>query len=181
MRAALELSEREAADQARREERQALEEVRRLEEREAAEIAEALRMVAEAEEREAYEEAMGFAWAEQTTSATAGDAAEQQLAALMELGFHAELCTPLCDGVTPLEELVERLMSASNATGDGPTSSSDVGGAPVVGVPVVGTPVFYPAGGLYGADETAGDDVFPEGRRQGSGGGRRWFGARRSR
>jgi len=36
-------------------------------------------------------------------------AAERQLAALMDLGFHAELVVPLCDGVTAVEDLVETL------------------------------------------------------------------------
>ena len=38
-------------------------------------------------------------------------AAERQLAALMEFGFHAEAAMPLCDGVTSIEELVETLIS----------------------------------------------------------------------
>ena len=36
--------------------------------------------------------------------------ADRQLAILMDLGFQAVDAIPLCDGVTPVEELVERLM-----------------------------------------------------------------------
>lgn len=130
---ALAASEREAREQARREEEQALESVRLAEEREAAEIVEALRMVEEAIKREAEEEMMasfmhGGACKEDTTAfttdATGDAAAERQLAALMELGFHAALAAPLCDGVTPLEELVERLMPTSTTS----TSSTECGG-----------------------------------------------------
>ena len=35
--------------------------------------------------------------------------AEQQLAALMELGFHAEAAAPYCDGVSSIEEIVDSL------------------------------------------------------------------------
>ena len=34
---------------------------------------------------------------------------EQQLAALMELGFHAEVAAPYCDGVSAIEDIVEQL------------------------------------------------------------------------
>ena len=34
---------------------------------------------------------------------------QKQLSLLMEMGFHAEVAGPLCDGVTPLEALVEQL------------------------------------------------------------------------
>ena len=125
---ALAASEREAREQARREEEQALESVRLAEEREAAEIVEALRMVEEAIKREADEEILasfmhGGACMEETTAftkdATDDAAAERQLAALMELGFHAALAAPLCDGVTTLEELVERLMTTSTTSTSG--------------------------------------------------------------
>ena len=36
-------------------------------------------------------------------------AMQKQLSLLMEMGFHAEVAGPLCDGVTPLEALVEQL------------------------------------------------------------------------
>ena len=39
----------------------------------------------------------------------AASSAEQQLAALMELGFHAEMAAPYCDGVSPIEDIVEQL------------------------------------------------------------------------
>jgi hypothetical protein len=125
---ALAASEREAREQARREEEQALESVRLAEEREAAEIVEALRMVEEAIKREAEEEILasfmhGGACMEETTAftkdATDDAAAERQLAALMELGFHAALAAPLCDGVATLEELVERLMTTSTTSTSG--------------------------------------------------------------
>ena len=45
--------------------------------------------------------------------------AERQLAALMELGFHAELAAPLCDGVSPVEGLVEQLMEMQISAGAG--------------------------------------------------------------
>jgi hypothetical protein len=42
---------------------------------------------------------------------------EGQLAALMELGYHAEEALPFCDGVASIEELVERLSLASDMDG----------------------------------------------------------------
>ena len=67
--------------------------------------------------------------------------AEQQLAALMELGFHAEQALPLCDGVSPIEELVERLTLADGqALGDEGELFSDRYGVPYEYVDASATP-----------------------------------------
>jgi len=131
----LKASEREARDSALREEKEALAEVRAAEEREAAEIEEAVRLVEEAMQREraefddalqAVQRAEGSVTvgvhpgAQLAVSDDLSAAAEQQLAALMDLGFHAELAAPLCDGVTAVEDLVETLTSQQWAPGDTP-------------------------------------------------------------
>ena len=36
---------------------------------------------------------------------------ERQLAMLMELGFHAQLAVAYCDGRTPVEQLVDRILA----------------------------------------------------------------------
>jgi len=162
MQAALEASEREEREAALREERHALEQVRLAEEREAAEIAEALRMVDEAMQREAMEEAT--CWERMQAAEATGVTVEQQLAILMELGFHAELAAPVCDGATPIEELVEKLMSMSTLTG-GLADTASVGASHDGGDPVF---ISYASG-------SGAEDVFPE-RRQ-SQQGRRWIGA----
>ena len=180
----LKASEREARDSALREEKEALAEVRAAEEREAAEIEEAVRLVEEAmqrvscspthllrvhlpsngcclvyrkgqccerslqpsvikthlhamccdaQERAEFDEALQAVeraegsvlagvhpGAQLAVSDDLSAAAEQQLAALMDLGFHAELAAPLCDGVTAVEDLVETLTSQQWAPGDTP-------------------------------------------------------------
>ncbi len=79
-------------------------------------IAEAVAAVEEAmrREREEVEAALrAVEAAEQSprgSSAEVARTAELQLMALMELGFHAEMALPLCDGVSSVEELVEILM-----------------------------------------------------------------------
>ena len=45
--------------------------------------------------------------------------AERQLAALMEMGYHAEQAAPFCDGETPLELLVEQIDAAEREAGGG--------------------------------------------------------------
>ena len=146
LQAALAQSEREAHEAALLEERSAVADVLEAERREAAEIAEALRLVEEAmrKEREEFEDALrAVALAESSNDvepydhgvhppacvpsshrgdrnscggsgsmASAAQAVgdpEQQLAACMELGFHAELAAPYCDGLSSLEEIVEQL------------------------------------------------------------------------
>jgi len=42
-------------------------------------------------------------------AATPSESAESQLATLMELGYHAELVAPYCDGVSSIEEILEQL------------------------------------------------------------------------
>jgi hypothetical protein len=44
-----------------------------------------------------------------------------QLAALMDLGFHAQQAQLVCDGVSPLEVLIERLLHAD----DSPSAHGD--------------------------------------------------------
>ena len=142
--AALAQSEREAQETARRDEQSAIADVQEAEREEAAEIAEALRLVelAMKRERDEFEEALravavsesGIGVACNTlpsfesrtdefgslsnggSSIGAGGGAsggpmneEQQLAALMELGFHAEVAAPYCDGVSAIEDIVEQL------------------------------------------------------------------------
>jgi len=86
------------------------------EEDEEAAIAEALAAVEEAmrREQEELEAALrAVEAAEQSPRGTRDDqliTAELQLKALMELGFHAEVALPLCDGVSTIEEIVETLM-----------------------------------------------------------------------
>ena len=44
------------------------------------------------------------------------EAAKQlQLQQLMELGFHAQLAVPFCDGVSPIDEIIERISAAEIA------------------------------------------------------------------
>ena len=74
-----------------------------------------------------------------TTTSTHGSLSELQLAALMELGFHAQQVLPLCDGVTPVEELVDVLIASGGTVPDAfDTAASDPAGT------VVGVPVDYP-------------------------------------
>ena len=148
MEAALKQSEREAHEAARRDEQDAVAEAREAEIREATEIAEALRLVEEAtrKERAEFEEALrAVALAESgvvvpddgvsmhvpseasalgslslvdTCGSMPAEIAEQQLATLMELGYHAELAAPFCDGISSIEEILEEL-SLSAAPFDG--------------------------------------------------------------
>ena len=54
------------------------------------------------------------------------EAAESQLQQLVELGFPKEVAARHCDGVTPVEELVERMVQESDpdARGRGPEEGS---------------------------------------------------------
>ena len=87
-----------------------------LDEEEALEIAEALAAVEEAMRREQEEVEAAVRAVERAEQSPRGGSteaaltAELQLKALMELGFHAEVALPLCDGVSSIEELVEVLM-----------------------------------------------------------------------
>lgn len=65
----------------------------------------------------------GGAGCSAASSATA--AAEQQLAALMDLGFHAQAAAPLCDGLTPLEEIVDVLTSSQTERSPLPVAAGD--------------------------------------------------------
>lgn len=79
-------------------------------------IAEAVAAVEEAmqREREELEAALRAVEAAEMSPRGGQDltavAAERQLEALMELGFHAEQVLPLCDGVSTIEEIIETLM-----------------------------------------------------------------------
>ena len=140
--AALERSERDAQDQAQLEAARAVEEVEAFAAGEAAEMEEALQLVAEAMQKEeeemaemlrqvALSESMQTALApppipphaqqqqQQRPPLQGGAAVEAQLAALMELGFHAALAAPYCDGVTPLEVIIDRLAGPDDGGGGG--------------------------------------------------------------
>ena len=80
-------------------------------------IAEALRAVEEAMQREQEEFEAALRAIEAAEMSPRGNqsevavTAERQLEALMELGFHAEVALPLCDGVSSIEDLVETLVN----------------------------------------------------------------------
>ena len=59
-------------------------------------------------------------------------AASSQLQQLVELGFPEEVAAQYCDGVTPVEELIDQIMLASDGNQDeapGRPSASDSSGA----------------------------------------------------
>ena len=74
-----------------------------------------VRSALEAQLQEAREEATQ--WNQIQQGVELNTSAEQQLAALMELGFHAQMAAPLCDGVSPVEDLVEQLTSLNESGG----------------------------------------------------------------
>ena len=112
-----------------------------------------------------------------TTMMTQGSLAELQLAALMELGFHAQQVLPLCDGVTPIEELVETLIASGGTAPDAHGTADSTGVA-------TGVPIYYP-GGSRGAEydpfgSTGGTSRHGRPRTQGGGIARRFgFGSSR--
>jgi hypothetical protein len=59
---------------------------------------------------------------------------EQQLAACMELGVHAETAQPYCDGFTPMDELVEMLVHDGVLSG---ASGAEEAPVPLRGLPSV--------------------------------------------
>ena len=47
---------------------------------------------------------------------------ERQLAMLMELGFHAQLAVAYCDGRTPVEQLVDRILADEARADEAPVT-----------------------------------------------------------